>query len=164
VTGVRVPYEAIRSEPSVASHIPFTHHSSMMETHSSPQGTPQDMEYSVACPYACGTVLTGIHAVGNLTRHLKSRACPNSLRRSVEYPCPIHGCMNKYSRSDGCKSFCERRLPGPLEASLGRAAASVWRHLVLSCADHIARLVKVHMRRRHGAPPPEPKAGSPTDE
>jgi hypothetical protein len=164
VTDVRVPYEAIRSEPSVASHIPFTHHSSMMETHSSPRGTLQDMEYSVACPYACGTVLTGIHAVGNLTRHLKSRACPNSLRRSVEYPCPIHGCMNKYSRSDGCKSFCERRLPGPWEASLGRAAASVWRHLVLSCADLIARLVKVHMRRRHGAPPPEPKAGSPTDE
>jgi hypothetical protein len=60
-------------------------------------------EYSVTCPYECGTVLTGIHAVGNLTRHLKSRSCPNSPRRAVDYPCPIHGCMNRYARSDGCK-------------------------------------------------------------
>jgi hypothetical protein len=82
----------------------FPRHLSMMEYYSAPRSTPQDMtDYSVACPYQCGTVLTGIHAVGNLTRHLKSRACPNSPRRYVEYPCPIHGCKNTYHRSDGCK-------------------------------------------------------------
>jgi hypothetical protein len=33
--------------------------------------------------------------------------------------------------------------------------------LVPSLADHITLPVKVHMRKRHGAPPAEPRNGSP---
>jgi hypothetical protein len=46
---------------------------------------------------------------------------------------------------------------------LWRAVASGLRHSISSHADLISRLVKVHMRRRHGAPAAEPKAGSPTE-
>jgi hypothetical protein len=89
-------------EPSFPRHLSMTEYYSAPR--STPRSTPQDMtDYSVVCPYQCGTVLTGIHAVGNLTRHLKTRACPNLPRRSIKYPCPIHGCMGEYSRFDGCK-------------------------------------------------------------
>lgn len=73
-----------------------------------------DAEYSVPCPYRCGTILTGVHALGNLTRHLKTQACAGSSRAKVRYPCPIEGCERQYARSDG---------------------------------------LRVHMRKRHGAPP-----------
>ncbi|KAG9188120.1 hypothetical protein G6011_02043 [Alternaria panax] len=84
----------------------------------SPGRSPIDAEYSVPCPYRCGTVLTGVHALGNLTRHLKTQACAGSSRAKVRYPCPIDGCERQYARSDG---------------------------------------LRVHMRRRHGAPPPVPQ-------
>jgi hypothetical protein len=79
---------------------------------------PADAEYTVPCPYRCGTVLTGVHALGNLTRHLKTQACEGSSRTKVRYPCPIEGCGRQYARSDG---------------------------------------MRVHMRRRHGYPPPVPR-------
>ena len=84
----------------------------------SPERGQIDVEYTVPCPYRCGTVLTGVHALGNLTRHLKTQACEGSSRAKVRYPCPIDGCVREYARSDG---------------------------------------MKVHMRRRHGYPPPVPR-------
>ncbi|KAF1833040.1 hypothetical protein BDW02DRAFT_580739 [Decorospora gaudefroyi] len=83
-----------------------------------PETAHMDAEYSVPCPYRCGTVLTGVHALGNLTRHLKTQACPGSSRAKVRYLCPTDGCGRQYARSDG---------------------------------------LRVHMRRRHGAPPPVPR-------
>ncbi|KAF2133055.1 hypothetical protein P153DRAFT_178788 [Dothidotthia symphoricarpi CBS 119687] len=83
----------------------------------SPRGLG-DAEYSVPCPYRCGTILTGVHAIGNLTRHIKSQSCTASGRTKAKYPCPIGGCDREYTRSDG---------------------------------------LKVHMRRRHNAPPALPK-------
>ncbi|KAH7372266.1 hypothetical protein BKA66DRAFT_175306 [Pyrenochaeta sp. MPI-SDFR-AT-0127] len=98
------------------------------EYNASPDTTQGYTEYSVSpraqqgyaedvipCPKGCGTVLTGIHALGNLTRHLKSEACTESTREKVKFPCLVTGCGKEYARSDG---------------------------------------LKVHMRRRHGAPPP----------
>jgi len=90
-----------------------------------PEGSHIDAEYSVPCPYRCGTVLTGVHALGNLTRHLKTQACAGSSRAKVRYPCPIDGCGRQYARSDG---------------------------------------LRVHMRRRHGAPPPVPRTDGVVDE
>ncbi|KAI5377326.1 hypothetical protein CC77DRAFT_404311 [Alternaria alternata] len=87
--------------------------------------SPIDGEYSVPCPYRCGTVLTGVHALGNLTRHLKTQACAGSSRAKVRYPCPIEGCERQYARSDG---------------------------------------LRVHMRRRHGAPPPVPRTDGIVDD
>lgn len=78
----------------------------------------RDDEYSVECPHRCGAVLTGVHALGNLTRHLKSEACSGSGQAKVKFPCPIQGCVKKYARSDG---------------------------------------LRVHMRKRHGAPPAPPE-------
>ncbi|KAF2873906.1 hypothetical protein BDV95DRAFT_356575 [Massariosphaeria phaeospora] len=60
-------------------------------------------EYSVVCPYDCGTVLTGVRAVGNLTRYPRSQTCGKSGRGNVEYPCPIPDCGRQYSRSDSLK-------------------------------------------------------------
>lgn len=62
-----------------------------------------NIEDSVACPYGCGTILTGVHAFGNLTRHLKTKGCAASGRVKVDYGCQVHGCGRKYSRSDGCE-------------------------------------------------------------
>ncbi|KAH8622598.1 hypothetical protein IG631_22873 [Alternaria alternata] len=87
--------------------------------------SPIDGEYSVPCPYRCGTVLTGVHALGNLTRHLKTQACAGSSRAKVRYPCPIEGCERQYARSDG---------------------------------------LRVHTRRRHGAPPPVPRTDGIVDD
>ncbi|KAF1936207.1 hypothetical protein EJ02DRAFT_97754 [Clathrospora elynae] len=84
-----------------------------------PENSPICLEYSISCPYDCGTILTGIHALGNLTRHIKTRACTGSNRAKVSYPCPIDGCGRAYARSDG---------------------------------------LRVHMRRRHGAPAALPKS------
>lgn len=81
---------------------------------SPPQETLGVDDYTIACPYNCGTVLTGVHALGNLTRHLKSQACSGSGRAKMKYPCPVDRCGREYTRSDG---------------------------------------LRVHMRRRHGAPP-----------
>jgi len=72
-----------------------------------------DAEYSVPCPYRCGTVLTGEHALGNLTRHLKSRACRGSGREMVRYICPIEGCGREYARSDGLRVHMRRRHNAP---------------------------------------------------
>lgn len=87
--------------------------------------SPIDGEYSVPCPYRCGTVLTGVHALGNLTRHLKTQACAGSSRAKVRYPCPIEGCERQYARSDG---------------------------------------LRVHMRKRHGVPPPVPRTDGIVDD
>jgi hypothetical protein len=57
----------------------------------------------VSCPYNCDSIFTGKHAVGNLTRHLNHRSCPNSRRRILPFACPIHGCDRKYARSDSRK-------------------------------------------------------------
>ncbi|KAH7093680.1 hypothetical protein FB567DRAFT_545011 [Paraphoma chrysanthemicola] len=72
-------------------------------------------EYSVACPYRCGVVLTGAHAVGNLTRHLKTRACTASGRAKLRYPCPIDGCTREYSRSDGLRVHMRKQHVAPAQ-------------------------------------------------
>jgi hypothetical protein len=72
--------------------------------------TPKEgVEYSIECPYHCGTVLKGVHAVGNLTRHLKSDACKGSGKRKRRYACP-KGCPKEYTRSDGCKLCCDKLI------------------------------------------------------
>jgi hypothetical protein len=88
------------------------------------EGIQDPVEYSIACPYRCGRVLTGVHAVGNLTRHLKSEGCSASGRAKPKYTCPIEGCRSEYNRSDG---------------------------------------LRVHLRRRHGAPPAQPRSATPID-
>ncbi|KAF2028124.1 hypothetical protein EK21DRAFT_102077 [Setomelanomma holmii] len=70
-------------------------------------------EYSVACPNRCGAVLTGVHADGNLTRHLKTQACAASGRAKVRYPCPIQGCVKEYARSDGLKVHMRKQHGAP---------------------------------------------------
>ncbi|KAF2874812.1 hypothetical protein BDV95DRAFT_591591 [Massariosphaeria phaeospora] len=106
VPATQAPANLTAEAPRIGHHPPST---------ASQTAVP---EYSVACPYGCGTVLTGVHAVGNLTRHLKSQTCEKSGRGNVKYPCPLPDCGKQYSRSDG---------------------------------------LKVHLRRRHGAPPAPPK-------
>lgn len=63
---------------------------------------------SIACPYGCGTVLTGVHAQGNLTRHLKSQSC-RSGRPKVKYVCLVPGCGREYTRSDGLRVHMSKR-------------------------------------------------------
>ncbi|KAF2831787.1 hypothetical protein CC86DRAFT_143520 [Ophiobolus disseminans] len=58
---------------------------------------------SIACPYRCGKVLTGVHALGNLTRHRKTGYCSASGQPKTKHLCSIKGCCKEYSRSDGCK-------------------------------------------------------------
>lgn len=66
-------------------------------------------EYEVPCPYGCGTVLTGVHAVGNMTRHLKSQNCIGSGKDKTKYVCPVPGCEKRYIRSDGLKVHLRKR-------------------------------------------------------
>jgi hypothetical protein len=66
-------------------------------------------EYVVPCPYDCGTVLTGVHAVGNMTRHLKSQNCIGSGKDKTKYVCPMPGCEKRYIRSDGLKVHLRKR-------------------------------------------------------
>lgn len=61
-----------------------------------------DLE-SLDCPYGCGTVLTGVYAHGNLTRHLKSQTCAASGRAKVRFPCPAPSCAKVYGRSDALR-------------------------------------------------------------
>lgn len=72
-----------------------------------------DAECIIQCPHGCGTTLTGNHALGNLTRHLKTRACAGSGRARTRYHCPIEGCSRVYSRTDGLKVHMRRRHGAP---------------------------------------------------
>ncbi|KAH7082518.1 hypothetical protein BKA63DRAFT_133135 [Paraphoma chrysanthemicola] len=99
---------------AVPSLIPYSLSSSHPNTYSPAPSTVQSSaEYSVACPYRCGVVLTGVHAVGNLTRHLKTRACAASGRAKVRYPCPIDSCTKEYSRSDGLRVHMRKQHGAP---------------------------------------------------
>jgi hypothetical protein len=69
--------------------------------------TQTSEEDSVACPYQCGTTLTGVHAVGNLTRHLKSDACLASGREKLKYPCHVYGPFAEATWSSG-SSYADR--------------------------------------------------------
>lgn len=71
--------------------------------------TGSGAEYVVPCPYDCGTVLTGVHAVGNMTRHLKSQNCIGSGKDKTKYVCPMPGCEKRYIRSDGLKVHLRKR-------------------------------------------------------
>lgn len=71
--------------------------------------TGSGAEYVVPCPYDCGTVLTGVHAVGNMTRHLKSQNCIGSGKDKTKYVCPMLGCDKQYIRSDGLKVHLRKR-------------------------------------------------------
>ncbi|RMZ66943.1 hypothetical protein GMOD_00002332 [Pyrenophora seminiperda CCB06] len=115
------PYTSPIASPSASPPSTINHASSTI----SPERSQMDTEYSVPCPYRCGTVLTGVHALGNLTRHLKTQACVGSSRPKFRYPCPIENCDRQYARSDG---------------------------------------LRVHMRRRHGAPQPARKTDSMADD
>ena len=64
---------------------------------------------TIPCPYHCGTILTGMHAVGNLTRHVKTQACRGSRRTKQEYACRMAGCGRVYARSDGLRVQLRRR-------------------------------------------------------
>ncbi|OAL44159.1 hypothetical protein IQ07DRAFT_649596 [Pyrenochaeta sp. DS3sAY3a] len=111
------PSYELPASPQPAQSVPQTSYSpsSSQQQTSIPQGSPQSMdEYTTVCPYNCGTILTGVHAQGNLTRHLKSQACSGSGRAKMKHSCPVDRCGREYTRSDG---------------------------------------LRVHMRRRHGAPP-----------
>ncbi|KAH3914333.1 hypothetical protein HBH56_088080 [Parastagonospora nodorum] len=95
---------------SAAPHSPYSYSSSGIEPYSPPPelhlGNVND---SVACPHGCGTILTGVHAFGNLTRHLKTKGCSASGKAKVEHLCQVHGCGRKYSRSDGLRVHMRRR-------------------------------------------------------
>ncbi|KAF2682815.1 hypothetical protein K458DRAFT_419657 [Lentithecium fluviatile CBS 122367] len=53
-------------------------------------------EFAIRCDN-CNTILTGAHAVGNLTRHKRSLKCGSSGQRK-DYACPR--CGKVYHRSD----------------------------------------------------------------
>ncbi|KAJ8105385.1 hypothetical protein OPT61_g10211 [Boeremia exigua] len=73
------------------------------------RATGSGAEHSVPCPYNCGTVLTGVHAVGNMTRHLKSQNCIGSGKEKPRYACTVEGCDKRYIRSDGLKVHLRKR-------------------------------------------------------
>lgn len=73
------------------------------------RSTTGGAECVVPCPYNCGTVLTGVHAVGNMTRHLKSQNCTASGKDRTRYVCPVQGCDKRYIRSDGLKVHLRKR-------------------------------------------------------
>lgn len=79
--------------------------------HPIPATRPTDSgaDYVVPCPYNCGTVLTGVHAVGNMTRHLKSQNCIGSGKEKPKYVCSVEGCEKRYIRSDGLKVHLRKR-------------------------------------------------------
>jgi len=83
--------------------------SSSVEHMAAGRSTSSGAEYSVPCPYGCGTVLTGVHAVGNMTRHLKSQNCIGSGKDKTKYVCPVQGCDKRYIRSDGLKVHLRKR-------------------------------------------------------
>jgi hypothetical protein len=62
-----------------------------------------------------------VHAIGNLTRHLKSQNCTASGKTKTKYTCPLEGCDRQYTRSDGLKVHLRRRHNIP--SSDGMAAA-----------------------------------------
>lgn len=92
-------------------HTSFPTPSESTSGHSMPTSQPTESgaEYVVPCPYNCGTVLTGVHAVGNMTRHLKSQNCVGSGKEKPRYICPVKGCDKRYIRSDGLKVHLRKR-------------------------------------------------------
>ncbi|KAF2105376.1 hypothetical protein BDV96DRAFT_375350 [Lophiotrema nucula] len=63
----------------------------------------------------CGTVLTGQHARGNLTRHYKSRGCSASAKNNGAYQCPH--CKSNFARSDGLSVHLRRKHNGSRSTS-----------------------------------------------
>ncbi|KAF1842735.1 uncharacterized protein K460DRAFT_407126 [Cucurbitaria berberidis CBS 394.84] len=101
-------------DPSTASASTSPHNPSSNGTqYNSTEGQQTGEDTSVACPYHCGTVLTGMYAHGNLTRHLKSQACEGSGKEKVKYPCPISGCGKEYIRKDGLSVHMRRQHGAP---------------------------------------------------
>ncbi|KAH7068474.1 hypothetical protein FB567DRAFT_634447 [Paraphoma chrysanthemicola] len=114
-TNVNVSYPAQYSNHIAgASSMSYSPSASQLNTYSPAPNTAQSAaNYTVACPYRCGVVLTGVHAVGNLTRHLKTKACAASGKAKVRYPCPIDGCTKEYSRSDGLRVHMRKQHGAP---------------------------------------------------
>ncbi|KAF2855385.1 hypothetical protein T440DRAFT_153028 [Plenodomus tracheiphilus IPT5] len=76
--------------------------------------TPDDdVERMIPCPHGCGIILTGAHAHGNLTRHLKSRNCTRSGKAKTRYQCMVKDCTRVYSRSDGLRVHMRRHHGTP---------------------------------------------------
>lgn len=99
-------YHSSRTWSAGSSSVP----ASSSGQHLSPGRQPDSAaEYVVPCPYDCGTVLTGVHAVGNMTRHLKSQNCIGSGKDKTKYVCPMPGCEKRYIRSDGLKVHLRKR-------------------------------------------------------
>ncbi|KAF9699739.1 hypothetical protein EKO04_002658 [Ascochyta lentis] len=114
-----LPLVAPRPNPGVGSEYSSSHtwpndaHSGSGSLNLQHQAEGRSMgggaEYAVPCPYGCGTVLTGVHAVGNMTRHLKSKNCIGSGKDKTKYICPVQGCDKRYIRSDGLKVHLRKR-------------------------------------------------------
>lgn len=99
-------YSSYDTWPNSARYLPGPPNIDYMAAGTS---TGSSAEHTVPCPYGCGTVLTGIHAVGNMTRHLKSQNCVGSGKDKTRYACSVQGCDKRYIRSDGLKVHLRKR-------------------------------------------------------
>jgi hypothetical protein len=56
------------------------------------------MDTVVLCPYHCGVILEGIHAAGNMRRHVRMCHEPEKRNDSATYSCPHDTCRTDYTR------------------------------------------------------------------
>ncbi|KAH4056966.1 hypothetical protein HBH49_039680 [Parastagonospora nodorum] len=101
--GPGAPISEIWTEQDVIAHSRYSYSTPGIEPYYPHEPMLGNVNDSLTCPYGCGTVLTGVHAFGNLTRHLKTKGCSASSRGKVEHVCQVQVCGKRYSRSDGCK-------------------------------------------------------------
>ncbi|KAJ5059424.1 hypothetical protein J3E74DRAFT_475114 [Bipolaris maydis] len=112
-TTLRFQHTPTANSPSPQTRLPYYYEPSSTNSiaiYHPPQQPPLPSSTSttIPCPYHCGTILTGAHALGNLTRHLKTQACTGPARGKQKYKCASEGCERVYARSDGLRVHVRR--------------------------------------------------------
>ncbi|KAH7093791.1 hypothetical protein FB567DRAFT_181120 [Paraphoma chrysanthemicola] len=99
---------------NIAASSSYSPSTSQLNTYSpAPNMLQSGEDYSIVCPYCCGVVFVGIHAVHNLIRHFKTKACTASSIAKLRYPCPNEGCIKEYSRADGLRFHMRKQHGAP---------------------------------------------------
>ncbi|KAF1999381.1 hypothetical protein P154DRAFT_231150 [Amniculicola lignicola CBS 123094] len=71
---------------------------------------------SISIECVCGKILSGSHARGNFTRHLKSEGCTTSGLERTRHHCTATGCDKNYARSDGLGQHMRNKHPELVQA------------------------------------------------